>query len=227
MPVGPIGKGSLPMLPKVAATDIGRPALKLYYSPGACSLADHIALIESGLPFEKEHVDLRSRITSDGADYRLINPKHYVPALELDDGEILTENIAILSYIAHESERLSPPRGLPHWRVLEATAFISTEIHKSFSPLFDPDASAETKTAARKRLNSRFALMAQDLGEGPCLFGEHPMIADCYLYVMLMWARKQAGLRLPAPLTTYFRWMSDHPSVRQALEDEGLEPDTR
>lgn len=201
--------------------------MKLYYSPGACSLAGHIALIESGLPFQKEHVDLRSRITSDGADYRLINPKHYVPALELDDGEILTENIAILSYIAHESERLSPPRGLPHWRVLEATAYISTEIHKSFAPLFDPEASADVKSAARKHLTTRFALLAQDLGDGPCLFGEHPMIADCYLYVMLMWALKQPGLKLPAPLSAYFRRMSEHPSVRQALEDEGLDPAAR
>lgn len=201
--------------------------MKLYYAPGACSLADHIALIESGLPFDKEHVDLRSRITSDGADYRLINPKHYVPALELDDGEILTENIAILSYIAHESERLSPPRGLLHWRVLETTAYIATEIHKAFTPLFNPEAGPEAQHAARKLLTTRFALLAQDLGEGPCLFGEHPMIADCYLYVMLMWARKQAGLKLPAPLIAYFRRMSEHPSVRQALKEEGLAPDTR
>jgi glutathione S-transferase len=196
--------------------------LKLYFSPGACSLAAHIALIESGLPYDTEHVDLRSRITSDGADYRLINAKHYVPALELDDGEILTENIAILSYIAHESGRLSPPHGLLHWRVLEATAFIATEIHKGFKPLFNPAVSEEDKAAAKKLLTARFTVLAQDLGDGPCLFGEHPMIADCYLFVMLMWAHEKFKLRLPPALDSYYQHLRDHPSVRQALEDEGL-----
>jgi glutathione S-transferase len=196
--------------------------MKLYFSPGACSLADHIALVESGLPFTTEHVDLKSKITADGADYRLINPKGYVPALELEDGEILTENIAILSYIAAESERLSPPEGIAHWRVLETTAYISTEIHKAFKPLLVPGAGEEAKAQARALLLRRLALLADQLGEQPCLFGQHPMIADCYLFVMLVWAKGRAGMTLPPPLEAYFQRLGQHPSVQQALEEEGL-----
>ncbi|MDE1917308.1 MAG: glutathione S-transferase N-terminal domain-containing protein [Sphingomonadales bacterium] len=197
--------------------------MKLYYAPGACSLADHIALIESGLPYETEHVDLRSRITAGGADFRLINPKGYVPALEMDDGEILTENIAILSYIAAESGWLSPPDGPIHWRVLEMTAYISTEIHKHFKLLFDPSADPEQQAKTRKLLTQTFNRLAGDMGDTTCLFGEHPMIADCYLFVMLMWARGKAGVHLPARLNTYFDHLCKRPSVRQALEDEGLD----
>lgn len=205
--------------------------MKLYYSPGACSLADHIALIESGLPHEIEHVDLKRKITAGGSDYRLINPKGYVPALELDDGEILTENVAILSYIAQESEVLSPPDGLDHWRVLEATAYISAEIHKGFKPFFNPASTEEDKAKAADVLLNRFALFAEqlesqkDAPHGPqCLFGEHPMIADCYLFVMLMWAKEKVGLDLPPALDAYFARLSQHPSVQQALEEEGLTP---
>jgi glutathione S-transferase len=196
--------------------------MKLYYSPGACSLASHIALIESGLPFETEHVDLRSRITAGGADYRLINPKGYVPALELEDGDILTENLAILSFIAAESGWLSPPEGMGHWRVLETTAFISSEIHKSFKPLFNPAADESAKARARALLASRFELLALQLGRRACLFGDHPMIADCYLFVMLMWARGKADVSLPPSLDAYFRCMREHPSFARALREEGL-----
>jgi glutathione S-transferase len=196
--------------------------MKLYFSPGASSLAGHIALIESGLPYEIEHVDLKSRITAGGADFRQINPRGYVPALELDDGEILTENIAILSYIAAESGWLSPPEGPGHWRVLEMTAYIATEIHKGFTPLFTPHVSEVDKEHAREALRLHLALLGKELGESPCLFGDHPMIADCYLFVMLMWARGKAGLRLSPRLEAYFRHLLAHPSVRQALEDEGL-----
>src|SRR5215211_6432700 len=110
--------------------------MKLYYAPGACSLADHIALIEAGLPFQTEKVDLKTKRTETGADYMSLNPKGYVPALELDDGQILTENIAVLSYVADRSGKLMPANGMPRWRVLETTAFISTELHKNFKPFF-------------------------------------------------------------------------------------------
>jgi glutathione S-transferase len=196
--------------------------MKLYYAPGACSLADHIALIESGLPFETEHVDLKAKMTAGGSDYRRINPKGYVPALELDDGEILTENVAILSYIAAESGILSPPEGIGHWRVLETVAYISSEIHKAFKPLLTPDADEDAKNQAREVLTRRLAPLADLLGDKPCLFGEHPMIADCYLFVMLMWARGKAALPLSPVLDAYFERMGQHSSVRQALEEEGV-----
>src|SRR3954463_2562477 len=113
--------------------------MKLYYSPGACSLADHIALIAARIDHEIEKVDLKIKTTATGKDYRQINPKGYVPALELDDGQILTENIAVLLYIADSSGKLLP-QGFAKWRVIETTAFISTELHKNFKPLFDPSA---------------------------------------------------------------------------------------
>ena len=111
--------------------------MKLYYAPGACSLADHIALIAAGLPHSLEKVDLKVKTTESGKDYRAINPKGYVPALELDDGQVLTENIAVLLYIAHSAHKLLP-RDIASWRTIETLAFISTEVHKNFNPLFDP-----------------------------------------------------------------------------------------
>src|SRR5437868_6598020 len=111
-----------------------RLSMKLYLTPGACSLADHIALHEAGLDFDRVKVDLEAKRTEDGRDYSQINPKGYVPALEFDDGEVLTENIAVLSFIADRAPQLTPEVRLGHWRLLEMLAFISTEIHKSFKP---------------------------------------------------------------------------------------------
>ena len=110
--------------------------MKLYYAPGACSLADHIALHEAGLPFEHEEVDLKTKRTEGGADFSKINPKGYVPALTLDSGETLSENIAILDWIAHQKTALKPAGPLGHTHLLEALAYISTEIHKTFKPFF-------------------------------------------------------------------------------------------
>src|SRR5579864_1069587 len=112
----------------------GRPAMKLYLSPGACSLADHIALHEAGLDFDRIKVDLKAKRTEDGRDYSQINPKGYVPALEFDDGEVLTENIAILSVAADKAPALTPAGQFGRFRLLEMLAFISTEIHKAFKP---------------------------------------------------------------------------------------------
>ncbi|HWF00707.1 MAG TPA: glutathione S-transferase N-terminal domain-containing protein, partial [Caulobacteraceae bacterium] len=121
--------------------------MKLYYSPGACSLADHIALHEAGLAFEHERVDLKSKRTEGGEDYAQINPKGYVPALTLDSGETLSENVAILDWIAHQDTALKPSGPLGHTRLLEALAYISTEIHKGFKPFFS-GGSGEEKTKA-------------------------------------------------------------------------------
>jgi glutathione S-transferase len=196
--------------------------MKLYYAPGACSLADHIALIEAGAPFEIEKVDLKGKKTERGDDYIEINPKGYVPALRLDDGEILTENIAILSYIAAQAGRLMPPDGLAHWRVLETAAFISTELHKSFKPLFLPGASADDQANAKQMLAKRFGFLEGSLGDREFIVGGDMTIADCYLFVMLMWAKEKAGLTLPPHLGEYYERLRQRPSVTRALGEEGL-----
>ncbi len=195
--------------------------MKLYYTPGACSLADHIALHEAGIAFDRIKVDLRAKTTETGEDFTKINPKGYVPALELDDGETLTENIAIMSYIADLSGKLMPAKGLPHWRVLETLAFISTEIHKNFKPFFSPAASDAERDEARKMLAKRFGLMEERLGDRAFIVGEEMSVADCYLFVMLMWAQKNA-LDIPAHLSGYFERLKQRPAVKLALEHEGL-----
>jgi glutathione S-transferase len=196
--------------------------MKLYHAPGACSLADHIALVASGLPFDTERVDLKSKVTQSGGDYRKINPKGYVPALELDDGQVLTENIAILSFIADKSGTLSPG-GMDRWRVLEMLAFVSTELHKNFKPFFSPDATEQDKAKARETLSARFALVDQQLGGRHHIVGEGLTGADCYLFVMLMWASQKAGLQLPQGLAAYQDRMRQEPAVAKALRDEGID----
>ena len=196
--------------------------MKLYYAPGACSLADHIALIESKTAYELEKVDLKEKKTESGADYTKINPKGYVPALQLDDGGILTENIAILSYLAAQSGTLMPPAGIAHWRVLETTAFISTEIHKNFKPLFVPGSSPDDQANAKQMLAKRLGLLESLLGERAFILGADMTIADCYLFVMLMWAKDKFGLTIPQHLGVYFDRLKQRPAIAQALREEGL-----
>jgi glutathione S-transferase len=195
--------------------------MKLYYAPGACSLADHIALVEAGLPYALVKVDLRAKQTEDGRDFTAINSKGYVPALELDDGAVLSENIAILCAIAEMAETLIPAHGLPRWRVLEMTAFVSTEIHKNYKPFFNPAASDAEKDEARATLGKRFDFLDRALSERAFIVDDMFTIADCYLTVMLMWAGRQE-IALPARLSAYLDRMRQHPSVKQALQEEGL-----
>jgi glutathione S-transferase len=195
--------------------------MKLYYAPGACSLADHIALIEAGLPYTLVKVDLKTGKTEDGADYGRVNPKGYVPALEFDDGEILTENIAILSYIAATGGKLAPAEGLAHWRVLETTAYITTEVHKSFKPFFSPDSTSAEKAKASETLAKRFGLLAKNLS-GDFIVGHDMSIADCYLFVMLMWAEEKFGLQIPEALNHYYDRLKQRPAIQRALHEEGL-----
>jgi glutathione S-transferase len=195
--------------------------MKLYYAPGACSLADHIALIETGLPFEKEKVDLKTKRTETDADFTVINPKGYVPALELDDGQILTENIAVLSYIADKGGKLMP-EGMTRWRVLEATAFISTELHKNFKPFFSRDSDDALREEAKSALGKRFELVERELGDRAYIVGEDMTIADCYLFVMLMWAKDKVGIGLPTQLAAFYARLKARPAVKKALSDEGL-----
>ena len=196
--------------------------MKLYYARGACSLADHIALAEAGLTYDLVQVDLKAKTTEDGRDFATINPKGYVPALELDDGAVLTENLACLSYIADQAERLMPAHGMPHWRVLETATFITTEIHKNFKPFFNPAASDAEKDEAKSVLQKRFATIADQLGNRGFVVGDAISIADCYLFVMVMWARKN-GVELSPALDGYFDRMRQRPAVAQALREEGLE----
>ena len=199
--------------------------MMLYFAPGGCSLADHIALIESGLPHALIKVG-RDRRTEDGRDFRTINPKGYLPALELTDGTILTENLAILAYIAHRAGALLPEDGVDRWRVLEATEFMTTEFHGNFRPFFQPDATEAQRDRARKLLVKHFATIAEQLGDRPFLVGDRMTIADPYLVVMLMWAGKNE-IEVPERLTGYLAQMKKMPSVARALANEGLSLDPR
>lgn len=193
--------------------------MKLYYAPGACSLADHIALHEAGLPFDHEKVDLKAKRTEGGVDFTTINPKGYVPALTLDSGETLSENIAILDWIAHQDSKLAPSGPMGHTHLLEALAFISTEIHKSFKPFF-AGASDSDKTKAGEMIVKRMGYLA-DTMKGDYLFGSAVSVADCYLFVMLLWANK-FGVEPPAPLVAFRERMMTLPSVQKAMQHEGL-----
>ena len=196
--------------------------MKLYYAPGACSLASHIALIAAGLPFDRVKVDLKAKTTETGEDFKALNPKGYVPALQLDDGEMLTENIAVLSYIGAQAPALFPAEGMPHWRMLETLAFISTEIHKGFKPFFNPAASEAEKDEAHKALGQRFGLMEARLGDRAFIVGEDLGVADCYLFVTLFWATEKVKLDVPEHLAAYYQRLRGHPAVTQALDEEGL-----
>ncbi|MGH6896942.1 MAG: glutathione S-transferase C-terminal domain-containing protein [Geminicoccaceae bacterium] len=193
--------------------------MKLYLTPGACSLADHIALHEAGLVFDRIRVDLRTKRTEDGGDYNEVNPKGYVPALVLDDGQLLTENVAILSWVAARAPELAPGGELGRIRLIEMLAFIATELHKPFIRSFFPTSDVE-KTAAEDAIRKRLGFLADRL-RGDYLFGGEPSVADAYLYVMLRWARMQ-GLDVPEPLPAFALRMEARPAVRLALQHEGL-----
>lgn len=194
--------------------------MRLFFAPGACSLADHIALREAGLVFDAAKVDLKTHTTEDGQDFAAINPKGYVPALALDDGQLLTENIAILSWIADRAPELGVDGELGRYRLLEMLAYISSELHKQFKPYFNPAASEQDKANAAKVIERRLDFLGERL-EGDYLFGREPTVADAYLFVMLAWAEKN-GVRRPAPLVAFQERMKARPAVQQALRQEGL-----
>jgi glutathione S-transferase len=193
--------------------------MKLYLAPGACSLADHIALHEAGLTFDHVRVDLRAKRTEDGRDFNEINPKGYVPALVLDDGELLTENVAILAWIAARAPKLAPAGELGRIRLIEMLAYIATELHKPFVRILFPTSDADRQAAAGI-LAKRFRFLADQL-QGEHLFGSAFTVADAYLYVMLRWARAKS-LEVPEPLPAYFARVGARPAVQKALRDEGL-----
>jgi glutathione S-transferase len=196
--------------------------MNLIYFPGACSLADHIALIEAGLPYKLISIN-RDKQTDDGRDFLAINPKGYVPALELDDGTVLTENLAILCYIATQSGKLLPKYGMTHWRALEALSFMTSEIHGALAPFFK-DLPATEKDRSCQLLVKHFASVADQLDDKPYLLGEQMTIADPYLFWLLR-AAPISGVELPKRLQVYFARMQEMPSVAQALAEEGLARD--
>lgn len=191
----------------------------LYYAPGACSQASHIALIAAELPHRLTKVG-RDRRTEHGDDFNLINSKGYTPALDIGDGTILTESLAILVYIAQRSGKLLAESGLARWRALEAMAFMTSEIHRGFTPYFRNGTSVEKEKAAQL-LFTRFETISAQLGDKEYLVGEQMTIADCYLFVMLSWAAV-LGVAVPAPLDIYLTRMKNVPSVVRALAAEGL-----
>ncbi len=193
--------------------------MKLYFSPGACSLSGHIALHEAGLTFEHEKVDLKAKKTEDGEDFLTINPKGYVPALTLDSGETITENVAILDWIAHQDGALKPAGAMGHTHLLQALAYISTEIHKGFKPFFAGGGEDE-KEKAGETIVRRMTWLA-DTMEGDYLLGDTVSAADCYLFVMLLWAQKN-GIEVPAKLEKLRDRMMERPAVRKAMTHEGL-----
>lgn len=200
--------------------------MKLYFSPGACSLSPHIVLLEAGLAFTTEKVDLRTKITESGADYTAINPNGYVPALELDDGSVLTEGPAIVQYIADQApaRQLTPAAGsAEHYKLLEWLSFIGTELHKNFGPLFNPASSEDVKTNSRTMLGKRFGYVAQMLEGRDYLLGSQFSVADAYLFTVANWSQMVRVDMAPWPVLQAFQQrIAARPAVRQAMRDEGL-----
>ena len=199
--------------------------MKLYYSPAACSLAPHIALSESGLDYQVEKVDLRKHTLADGTDYYTINPKGYVPLLELDDGTRLSEVAVILQYIADRKPGTLAPAfgGIDRYRVMETLNFIATELHKQFGPLWYPTTPEATKEAQKTKLATRFELLSKTLGSQPYLTGSTFTVADAYLFTILSWAAHLKVDLSPYPaLTAFLERVAARPAVRRAMITEGL-----
>ena len=202
--------------------------MKLYYAPGACSLAPHIALSEAGVPATLVKVDLRKHALADGTDYYAINPKGYVPLLELDDGTRLSEVAVILQYIADRKPGTLAPEfgGLERYRTMEWLNFIATELHKQYSPLWYPTTPEATKEAQKTKLATRFKHLAEILAKQPYLTGASFSIADAYLFTMLNWAHLLKVDLTPFPaLVQYRARVAARPAVHRALVAEGLVKD--
>lgn len=199
--------------------------MKLYYMVGTCSMASLIALYESGISFETASLDRKTRRTSDGLDYQQVNSKGYVPALRLDDGQVLTENVAVLLYIAdrNPAARLAPAAGtLERYRLIEWLAFINSEIHKNYSPLFHP-VGEEMQQYVRANLSTRLDWLNAALGANVFLTGDAFTVADAYLFVVLGWSA-HVGIDLAKwpNLKRYRSELSSRPAIRAALKAEGL-----
>ena len=200
--------------------------MKLYYSPGACSLSPHIAMYEAGLSFEAIPAPTKTHQLPDGTDYYTINPLGYVPMLELDDGTRLREGPAIVQYIADlaPTKNLAPAAGtLQRYRLQEWLTFIGTEMHKGYSPLFNPAMPEEAKTLFKDKLKSRYQWLDGQLADKQYLMGEHFSVADGYLFTVTNWA-KPTGVDISGfpNLQAWHARVGARPAVQSAMKAEGL-----
>jgi glutathione S-transferase len=199
--------------------------LTLYYSPGACSQAPHILLHEIGLEHDAKRVDLKAKTLEDGSDYLKVNPKGAVPAIQLPSGEVLTENAVVLQYLGDRAawpEVLPPLGSFKRYRVLELVNFITTELHKRFGFLFNPDATDEFKQFVTRDLSKKLDYIDERLGAGPYLMGEDLTLPDPYLFVIAGWTEKMIGLDKWPNLVAFRERMLERPAVRHVLKFEGL-----
>jgi glutathione S-transferase len=200
--------------------------MKLYYTPGACSMAAHIVAEEEGIALDLVRVDLATHRTQDGTDFRTINPKGYVPALELDEGGILTENVAILLYLAHQKPRagIAPPMGDPVWfRAVEWLSYVATEMHQGFAPLWNRNLPDSSRTVLVDKLKKKLDFLELHLRENPYLLPGGYSVADAYLFVVLNWAEMVRVDLNPWPAVRGYRAIvGDRPAVRRAMKVEGL-----
>lgn len=203
--------------------------MKLYYAPGACSLSPHVALRESGLPFELVKVDFANgRKLPDGKALADVFPRNYVPALQLEDGSFLGENQVMIRFIADKAEgkNLAPKHGTTdRLRFEETLGFIATELHKGMSPLFAPNANEEYKNATKERLATRYKVLESMLGDKPWLAGDQFTVADGYALWNMRMYEKMAGVDLAAKspkLAAYKKRIEARPAVQEALKAEGL-----
>ena len=200
--------------------------MKLYYFAGACSLSPHIVLLEAGLPFTMVKIDSKTKKTESGSDYLAINSKGAVPALQLDDGRVLTEGPAIVQYLADlkPESGLAPRAGtFERYQLMEILNYITSEVHKSFSPLFNPAASADMKEASVTNLGKKFDWLSGLLGKKPFLLGNTFTVADAYLFTVLNWTgHVKIDLGKWPVLTEYKARVAQRPKVIEAMKAEGL-----
>lgn len=201
--------------------------MKLYFSPGACSLSPHIVLRESGLPFELERVDLQTKkLKSSGADFLAVNPKGQVPVLQLDSGEILTEGPAIVQYLADQkpASGLAPANGtLARYHLQEWLNFITSELHKGFSPLFRPNTPADYLPIAKENLANKFTFLDKQLAGRKYLMGDGFTVADAYGFTIVGWSKyKEIDLGRWPNLNSYMDRVGSRPKVQEAMKAEGL-----
>jgi glutathione S-transferase len=201
--------------------------MKLYYTPGACSLSPHIALLEAGLPYDLVKVDLRAKKLENGDDFLKVNPKGQVPALALDSGELVTEGPIIVQIIADKAadKKLAPARDSnERYKLLEWLNFITTELHKNLGPMFSPVLADDAKTFFKDRATSKFKYIESQLAGHDYLMGNHFTVADGYLFTMIVWATERLGIDLSGlpNLMAYKARVAARPKVQEALKKEGL-----
>jgi glutathione S-transferase len=200
--------------------------MKLYYTPGACSLSPHIVASEAGIDLDLEKVDLQAKVTAAGHDYSKVNSKGYVPALQLDNGEVLTEGPAIVQYLADQkpASKLAPAAGtLERYRLQEMLGYLNSEIHKTYGAMFNPAITAPERADKVAYLHKRYALIEQQLSSHKFLLGDQFTVADAYLFTVTTWAdHLKVDLSQFPKLQAFQKTVSARPAVQKALRAEGL-----